>query len=214
MAITQPKLPYDYDALAPHVSADTMHTHYDKHHATYVKKANELVKGTPFEHLSLEEIVVRSARDPQHRKIFNNAAQAWNHNVFWESMSPRGGDGARDRELARAIEQSFGSHAELTARFAKAAVEQFGSGWAWLVADDDNKLEIVTTGNADNPIVHGKRVLLTCDVWEHAYYLDYKNQRDAFVKMFLDKLVNWDRAADALAGHVAPQARAKRAAAG
>ncbi|MCK6453533.1 MAG: superoxide dismutase [Alphaproteobacteria bacterium] len=212
MPVKQPPLPYAYEALAPHVSAETMHVHYDKHHATYVQKTNELIRGTPFEKLTLEEIVRRSAGDPQHRKIFNNAAQAWNHNVFWESMSPRGGDGARHRELVAAIDRSFGGHAEFAARFAKAAVEQFGSGWAWLVADDDGRLEIVTTGNAGNPMADGRAVLLTCDVWEHAYYLDYRNRRDAFVKVFLDKLVNWERAAEALAQHVGADAPARRAA--
>jgi superoxide dismutase, Fe-Mn family len=217
MPITQSKLPYGYEALAPHVSADTMHTHYDKHHATYVKKTNELIKGTPFEPMALEEIVMGSANDAKHRKIFNNAAQAWNHDAFWASMSPGGGGAPRQPALAEAIKRSFGGHEEFAAAFAKAATEQFGSGWAWLVADGNDKLEIMTTGNADNPMVKGKRVLLTCDVWEHAYYLDYKNQRDAFLKVFLDKLVNWDHAAHMLGEHAAPQAvaaRGKRAASG
>jgi Fe-Mn family superoxide dismutase len=189
--IALPKLPYAEDALAPVISANTISFHYGKHHATYVKTLNELIAGTPYEGKSLEEIVVGSAKDKDAaaRKIFNNAAQAWNHDFYWHSMTPKGG--APTGKIKDALEKSFGDLAAFKKAFGLAAVGQFGSGWAWLVKDKDGALKIETTSNADTPIAHGGTPLLVADVWEHAYYLDYQNRRPDHVTAWLDKLVNW-----------------------
>jgi superoxide dismutase, Fe-Mn family len=190
MAFKLPKLPYAYDALAPRMSEDTLRTHHGKHHKTYVDTLNELIEGTPFEKMDLEAIVKKTADSKEHKKIFNNAAQAWNHTVFWRSMSPTGARRPRE-ELAPLVEKSFGGLDKFKDKFAKDAAAQFGSGWAWLI-EDGGKLEIVTTSNAATPMTEGKRVLLTCDVWEHAYYLDHKNKRPDFLKAFLGQLIDWD----------------------
>ncbi len=189
--IALPKLPYAEDALAPVISAKTISFHYGKHHATYVKTLNELIAGTDYESLQLEEIVVRAAKDKDAaaKKIFNNAAQAWNHHFYWHSMSPKGG--APSGKIKQALEKNFGDLAAFKKAFGQAATGQFGSGWAWLVQDKSGALKIETTSNADTPIAHGGTPLLVADVWEHAYYLDYQNRRPDHVTAWLDKLVNW-----------------------
>jgi len=188
MAFTLPDLPYPADALAPHVSKATLETHHGKHHKGYVEKTNELAAGTRFEAMELADVVRQSTG-----ALFNQAAQAWNHAFYWNSMSPRGG-GKPQGELARAIERSFGSVDELVARFGESATGIFGSGWAWLVQDDEGALSILETSNADNPLRQGLAPLLTCDVWEHAYYLDRKNDRAAYVEAWW-KVVDWSFAA-------------------
>ncbi len=193
--IALPKLPYAEDALAPVISANTISFHYGKHHATYVKTLNELIAGTPYEGKSLEEIVVASVKDKDAaaRKIFNNAAQAWNHDFYWHSMTPPNGKGggAPSGKIKEALETSFGGLDSFKKEFGTAAVGQFGSGWAWLVKGKDGALKIETTSNADTPLAHGGTPLLVADVWEHAYYLDYQNRRPDHVTAWLDKLVNW-----------------------
>ena len=195
-AFTLPALPYAQDALEPHISARTMSVHYGKHHQAYVDNLNGLVAGTPMAGLPLEEIIRRTAGKPEQAGLFNNAAQVWNHTFFWNSMQP-GGGGAPTGELAERINAAFGSFEAFKTAFSEAAMTQFGSGWAWLVQEGDT-LKIVKTANADTPLVHGQTALLTCDVWEHAYYLDYQNRRKDFVQVFLDHLVNWDFAASQL----------------
>jgi len=184
-----PELPYAKDALAPHISKETLEYHYGKHHATYVANLNKLIVGTEFADLSLEDIV-RKASGP----IFNNAAQVWNHTFYWNSLSPQGG-GEPSGALADAIVKTFGSFAAFKEKFSNAAVMQFGSGWAWLVKDADGKLSISQTSNAATPLRDGGRALLTCDVWEHAYYIDYRNARATYVEAFWN-LVNWRFASD------------------
>ncbi len=190
MTIQLPDLPYRKDALAPHVSASTLEFHHDKHHAAYVNNTNKFIAGTELADKSLEEIIAAAAKAPDKKALFNNAAQVWNHTFLWNSMAPNGGGKARGA-VAERIEQDFKGTGAFAEAFAAAAVGQFGSGWAWLVLDG-GKLKIETTANADTPLVHGKTPLFTCDVWEHAYYLDYQNRRPDYVKVFLDKLVNWD----------------------
>jgi len=190
MAFELPPLPYAEDALEPHISARTMSFHYGKHHQTYVTNLNKLVDGTPFADQSLEQVIRASAGAPDKAGVFNNAAQVWNHAFFWNSMSP-GGGGAPSGEVASLIEASFGGLDKFKEAFKNAAVTQFGSGWAWLVLED-GKLAVTKTANADTPAARGGKALLTCDVWEHAYYLDYQNRRPDFVQTFLDALVNWD----------------------
>jgi Fe-Mn family superoxide dismutase len=186
------ELPYSNNALEPHISRRTLDVHHGKHHRGYVEKLNKAIVGTDFEGMAIEDIIVK-ARDASRIGIFNNAAQAWNHAFLWDSMSPDGG-GDPQGDLQSAIVSSFGSMDEFRDRFRKAAIGQFGSGWAWLVRDGD-ELQILSTGNADTPITEGKRALLTLDVWEHAYYLDYQNERDRYVDAFLENLVNWEFAA-------------------
>jgi superoxide dismutase, Fe-Mn family len=197
MTIQLPDLPYAKDALAPYVSATTLGFHHDKHHAAYVTNANKLIAGTPLENAPLEEIIKAAAADPAKKGLFNNAAQVWNHTFLWHSMKPNGG-GKPAGELATLIDRDFGSYDAFAEKFTAAAVGQFGSGWAWLVLEA-GKLAIFTTANADTPLVHGKKALLTVDVWEHAYYLDFQNRRPDYVKTFLDKLANWDFATANLA---------------
>ena len=189
-AFALPQLPYAENALEPTISARTLSFHYDKHHAGYVKTLNTLVEGTDYRGKKLEEVVCRSAVDAKAEAIFHNAAQAWNHGFYWMSMAPRGG-GEPKGKLKTALVRDFGGTREFCAAFSKAADGLFGSGWAWLVADKGGKLGILVTADADTPIVHGQRPLLTIDVWEHAYYLDYQNRRPDYVTAWLDKLVNW-----------------------
>jgi Fe-Mn family superoxide dismutase len=198
MTFQLPPLPYAENALEPFLSADTMRFHHGKHHATYVSTLNSLVKDSALGSKSLEEIIRLTANDKDESKVpvFNNAAQHWNHSFFWQCMKPKGG-GAPSGELAQRITRDFGSLDKLKEMFQAAAVGQFGSGWAWLVAEK-NELKITKTGNAMNPLATGNKPLLTCDVWEHAYYLDYQNRRPDFVKVFLDRLANWDFAASNL----------------
>jgi Fe-Mn family superoxide dismutase len=187
--LSLPALPYAENALEPVISARTVSLHYGRHHRAYVEKLNELIAGTPYDGLQLEEIVKRSAKSAKDKAIFNNAGQAWNHEFYWNSMKPNGGEPTG--RLKDAIESSFGSLEEFKKAFAKAAVAQFGSGWAWLVEGRNGKLKILTTGNADTPLARNETPLLCVDVWEHAYYLDYQNRRPDHVRDWLDKLANW-----------------------
>ncbi|MDA8229989.1 MAG: superoxide dismutase [Magnetospirillum sp.] len=198
MAFELPPLPYAKDALEPHISARTLEFHHGKHHAAYVTNLNNLTKDTPLASKSLEEVILAAAADlPAKQGIFNNAAQVWNHTFFWNCMTKGGGGKPSGKLLAR-IESDLGGFDKFKEDFKNAAVTQFGSGWAWLV-EANGKLEITKTGNADLPLAHGKKALLTVDVWEHAYYLDYQNRRPDFVQAFLDHLVNWDFVAKTLA---------------
>lgn len=190
MAFTLPPLPYAKNALVPHISEQTLEFHYGKHHQTYLTNLNNLVAGTQNESKSLEELINMSAGKADMGGIFNNAAQVWNHTFFWNCMKPNGG-GTPMGQLLKKLEANFGSYEKFATDFKQAALTQFGSGWAWLVQEGD-KLKITKTANADLPMVHGQKALLTCDVWEHAYYLDYQNRRADFVQTFLDHLVNWD----------------------
>jgi Fe-Mn family superoxide dismutase len=183
-----PELPYAKDALAPHISAETIEFHYGKHHAAYVANLNKLIAGTELADLSLEDIMKKASGG-----IFNNAAQVWNHTFYWNCLSPKGG-GEPTGKLADAINKAFGSFAAFKEKLSAAAVTQFGSGWAWLVKNPDGSLAIEQTGNAGNPLKDGKKPILTVDVWEHAYYIDYRNARPAYVEAFW-KLVNWQFAA-------------------
>lgn len=190
MPFTLPPLPYADDALAPHISAQTLQFHHDKHHKAYVDKANELTAGTPLAQMSEVE-VIRRARADGNDKLFNNAAQAWNHDFLWRSMTP-GGGGAPSGALKAAIDSDLGGMEKFAETFKAAAVAQFGSGWAWLVRDG-GMLRVVTTNDADTPIAQTRQVpLLTLDVWEHAYYLDWQNARPDYVGAFLANLVDWD----------------------
>jgi Fe-Mn family superoxide dismutase len=189
-SIVLPPLPYAENALEPVISAKTLSFHYGKHHKAYVDNLNKLIAGTDYSALSLEEIIKGSAGRPERAAIFNNAAQIWNHTFYWNSLSPKGG-GEPPAALKHKIEASFGSVDAFKKEFAAAAVSQFGSGWAWLVLEDD-KLRVIKTVNAEDPLTTGKKPLLTIDVWEHAYYLDYQNRRPDYVNAVLDKLINWE----------------------
>jgi Fe-Mn family superoxide dismutase len=189
---TLPALPYAQDALEPVISRRTVEFHYGKHHRAYVDTLNKLVPGTPFAHESLDDIVKRTARAPEHSAIFNNAGQAWNHAFYWKSLRPAAS--APRAVLLRRLEADFGSFEAFKLGLAAAAVGQFGSGWAWLVLSG-GRLKLVHTSNADTPLSHQQRPLLAIDVWEHAYYLDYQNARPAYLETFVDKLLNWEFAA-------------------
>ena len=190
MAFELPPLPYAPNALEPHMSANTFSFHHAKHHQAYVTNLNNLIKDTPLADKSLEEIILATASDAAKIGVYNNAAQVWNHTFFWNSMKPQGG-GAPSGELAKRIDATFGSLAKFKDEFKAAAVGQFGSGWGWLVLDG-GELKIVKTGAAGTPMTSGQKALLTVDVWEHAYYLDYQNRRPDFLQTFLGHLVNWD----------------------
>lgn len=185
MTIMLPELPYAMNALAPHISQETLEFHYGKHHQAYATKLNELVKGTEFEGKSLEDMIRKSQGG-----IFNNAAQVWNHTFYWYCLSPNGG-GEPKGDLLAAINASFGSFAEFKTKFTTAAATLFGAGWAWLVKNDQGKLEIVQESNAGNPLTKGLKPIMTCDVWEHAYYIDYRNARPKYIDAFW-QLANWD----------------------
>ena len=189
MAFELPALPYAKDALQPHISAETLDYHYGKHHQTYVTNLNNLVAGTPNEGKSLEDIIKSSSGG-----LFNNAAQVWNHTFYWNCLSPNGG-GEPSGALADAINKKWGSFASFKEEFSKCAITTFGSGWAWLVKNADGSLDLVSTSNAGTPMTEGKTALLTCDVWEHAYYIDYRNARPKYVEAFWN-LVNWEFAAN------------------
>jgi len=186
MAFELPKLPYAMDALAPHISAETLEFHHGKHHATYVNNLNNLIKGGKFENAPLEQII----KEAGHGGLFNNAAQHFNHSFYWTSMKPRGG-GEPGGKVGDAIKKAFGDFSEFKKKFSEAATTHFGSGWAWLVQKGDGAVEIAATNDADTPIAHGTRPLLTCDVWEHAYYIDYRNARAKYIEAWWN-LVNWD----------------------
>lgn len=185
MAFKQSDLPYDLKALAPFVSEEQMDYHFNKHHAAYFKKLNGLVEGKPEEQKDLDIVVKESSGG-----VFNNAAQAWNHTFFWDCMSPDGG-GKPKGELLEAIERDFGSLDDFMKKFSGSAATLFGSGWAWLASDSSGKLEIMPLSNADTPLKHGKTPVLTLDVWEHAYYIDYRNERPRFIEQFRD-VIHWD----------------------
>ena len=191
-----PALPWQENALEPVISARTIGLHHGKHHAAYVKKLNELVAGTRYAEMPLEQVIAATAGNPESAKIFNNAAQTWNHTFFWNSLREPGND-APPRAVEKLIQDSFGGLAQFKEKLAQAAVDQFGSGWAWLVVRG-NKLEVMSTSNAQTPITQGATPLLTLDVWEHAYYLDYENRRPEFVKAVIDRLLNWRFAAEQL----------------
>ena len=193
MAFTLPSLPYAKDALAPAMSAETLEFHHGKHHNKYVATLNDLIAGTAYEGQSLEDIVKNSAGKADAKKIFNNAAQHFNHSFFWTSMKP-GGGGAPSGTLAQKINEAFGDLDGFKKAFAAEAGGHFGSGWAWLVSDGSS-LKVISTHDAESPIHMGLKPVITCDVWEHAYYIDYRNDRPGFVSAFLDKLVDWDFAA-------------------
>ncbi len=188
--IELPALPYAKTALDPHMSERTFDFHYEKHHAAYVNNVNNMVNDTALDGKSIEEIIADVAGDAHRAGLFNNAAQVWNHTFFWNSLSPSGG-GEPSGDIGKRIDADFGSYESFREAFSQAAITQFGSGWAWLI-DDGGKLEVVKTANADTPLAHGKKALLTIDVWEHAYYLDYQNKRPAFIDAYLDHLVNWE----------------------
>ena len=193
MPFTLPPLPYDKNALAPHITAETLEFHHGKHHNAYVTNLNKLLEGKPEAEKSLEDVIMNSDGG-----VFNNAAQIWNHTFYWNSMKPNGG-GQPTGELADAINRDFGSFDKFKEAFTAAATTQFGSGWAWLVLDK-GKLMVTKTGNADLPMKHGQKALLTIDVWEHAYYIDFRNLRPKYIETFLTHLVNWDFALANLKG--------------
>ena len=185
-----PQLPYESNALEPHITANTFSYHYGKHHQAYVTNLNNLVKGTDLESATLEEIIMKTANKPESVGLFNNAAQVWNHTFFWHCMKPNGG-GMPSGKLLDMINAGFGSFDAFKEQFKQAAITQFGSGWAWLVLEN-GALKIAKTANAELPLSKSQRALLTVDVWEHAYYLDFQNRRPDYVSIFLDHLVNWD----------------------
>lgn len=190
MSISLPALPFAQNALEPHISAKTLSFHYDKHHNAYVNNTNKLIAGTEFENLGLEEIMQKVAGDSAKAGLFNNSAQVWNHSFYWNCLEGNGG-GQPGGEIAERIKADFGGYEKFVEEFKTAGATQFGSGWAWLVLEGD-KLKITKTANADTPLVHGQKPLLTVDVWEHAYYLDYQNRRPDYLSIFIDNLINWD----------------------
>jgi Fe-Mn family superoxide dismutase len=198
MAFTQPPLPFDFGALEPYgMSGRTFEFHYGKHHAAYVNNLNNLVKESELADKTLEEVIQIAFKDSSKAGIFNNAAQVWNHSFFWNCLKPEGG-GVPTGDLAAKINAAFGGFEQFTTEFKNAAATQFGSGWAWLVKEGDT-LKVTKTPNAENPVVHGQVPLLTLDVWEHAYYLDFQNRRPDFIQNFMEKLVNWDYVGQQLA---------------
>jgi len=190
MAITLPELPYPEDALSPHISGRTFEFHYGKHHNAYVVNANKLLEGTELANEALETIIKKTSGDTSKQPIFNNVAQVWNHSFYWKCMKP-GGGGPPTGAIAQKIDADFGSFEKFSEAFKNAGATQFGSGWAWLILKED-KLQVMKTANADTPIAQGLRPLLTIDVWEHAYYLDYQNRRPDYLNVFVEKLINWN----------------------
>jgi Fe-Mn family superoxide dismutase len=190
MTFELPSLPYASDALAPYMSSETLDFHHGKHHQTYVTNLNNLVKDSDMQDASLEDVVIKSSKDASMAGIFNNAGQHWNHILFWQCMKPNGG-GAMPSELENRMSSDFGSVDQFKEAFVQAGTTQFGSGWAWL-AIDNGKLVVTKSANASNPLVEGMKPILGCDVWEHSYYIDYRNKRPDYLKAFLDNLVNWE----------------------
>jgi superoxide dismutase, Fe-Mn family len=188
VAFELPKLPYSLDALAPHISKETLEYHYGKHHKTYVEKLNGLAEGTPYAKMSLEDAIV-DAREKNKAPVFNNAAQVWNHTFYWNCLSPRRAQPGKG--LSAAIDKSFGSMDAFKEKFTTSAVGLFGSGWAWLVKEKSGNLSIFQTSNAENPLGTANKAILTCDVWEHAYYIDYRNARPKYLETFWN-LINWE----------------------
>jgi Fe-Mn family superoxide dismutase len=189
MTFTLPKLPYEKNALSPHISEETLDYHYGKHHQAYVNNLNKLIENTSYESMELEEIIKESSGG-----IFNNAAQVWNHTFYWHCLSPQGG-GTPTGKLADAINRQFQSFEQFKEQFTQTAIATFGSGWAWLVQDEDKNLKIISTSNAGTPLTENMQALMTCDVWEHAYYIDYRNARPEYLKAFWT-LVNWEFASN------------------
>ncbi len=190
MKFELPALPYELNALEPFISKETLKVHYGKHHAKYVDTLNQLIENTPYDRLSLEEIILESAGKEEDKKIFNNAGQTWNHTFYWSCMTPEQKH-KPSSELIQALEQSYGSFAQFSETFKKKAIEVFGSGWLWLVKNEDGTLQLVGTQNAECPLTENQIPLLTVDVWEHAYYLDYKNERNTYIDNFM-KVINWE----------------------
>jgi Fe-Mn family superoxide dismutase len=190
MVITLPELPYAKEALSPHISANTLEFHHGKHHKAYVDNLNKFIAGTDLEGKTLEDIIKITATDPAKAGIFNNGAQVWNHSFYWKCLKPQGG-GVPTGAIAARINAAFGSYDKFVEELKNAGVTQFGSGWAWLVLDG-NDLKITKTPNADTPLAHGQKALLTIDVWEHAYYLDYQNRRPDYLSAVIQNLINWD----------------------
>ncbi len=190
MPVSLPDLPYSLNALEPHISARTLEFHHGKHHKAYVDNGNKLIEGTELANESIEVIIKKTAGDTSRMGIFNNIAQVWNHTFFWSCMKPNGG-GKPTGPIAQKIDADFGSYDKFAEELKNAGVTQFGSGWAWLVLNGD-RLQITKTANADNPLAHALKPLLTVDVWEHAYYLDYQNRRPDFLAVFINHLINWD----------------------
>lgn len=198
MAFTLPELPYAKDALMPYMSAETFEYHHGKHHLAYVNKANELAAGKKYETMSLEQAAIAAKKDGE-QKLFNQIGQIYNHNLFWVSMAPNGGGSKMPGNLEKKIREDIGGYDALRAALLDKGTTQFGSGWAWLVLDNaSGKLEVVSTGNAETPLTDNKTPLLTCDVWEHAYYIDYRNARPKFLEAWIDHLANWEHAAELL----------------
>jgi Fe-Mn family superoxide dismutase len=191
MTVTLPPLPYELTALEPYISKQTLEFHHGKHHQTYVTNLNNLIQNTPLANTSLVDIIRDTAGKIGQEAVFNNAAQVWNHTFFWNAMKPNGG-GEPTGEIAQLIQRDLGGYEGFKDAFKKMSVSQFGSGWGWLVLDENGTARVTKTSNADLPMVHGQKALLTCDVWEHAYYLDYQNRRADFVDAFLNHLINWD----------------------
>ena len=190
MTIALPNLPFEKNALAPHISERTIEFHYGKHHNAYDVNTNKLIEGTDLSGQDLEAIITKTSKDASKASIFNNAAQVWNHSFYWNCMKP-GGGGLPSGAIAKKIDSDFGSYDKFIEQFKNAGVTQFGSGWAWLVLKE-GRLEIMKTSNADTPLAHGLKPILTVDVWEHAYYLDYQNRRPDYLGAFIDHLINWD----------------------
>jgi Fe-Mn family superoxide dismutase len=190
MSVTLPNLPYPKEALEPHISAKTLEFHHGKHHKTYVENTNKLIEGTDLAGADLETIVKKAGADASKAGLFNNAAQVWNHNFYWNCMKPNGG-GRPTGAILEKINADFNNYEKFVEEFKNAGLTQFGSGWAWLVLKN-GKLEVTKTANADTPIAHGIKPLLVVDVWEHAYYLDYQNRRGDYLTTFVEKLINWD----------------------
>jgi len=191
MKIQLPSLPYSSNALEPHISETTLQFHYGKHHNAYVENTNKLIAGTEFENLSLEEIIKKTYKNEDKGGLFNNSAQVWNHSFYWNCIEPSGG-GKPSGKIANLIEQSFDGFDDFATQFKNAAMTQFGSGWAWLVVTENDSLEIIKTANADTPLAQNLKPVLTVDVWEHAYYLDYQNKRAEYLDIFVNHLINWE----------------------
>ena len=193
MAYELPPLPYDYEALQPYMSRETLEYHHDKHHQAYLTAMGPMIEGSKYESMNLEEIVKTSFNDDP--KLFNQVAQYWNHNHFWQWMTPNGGGKSLPDTLQKAVDSDLGGYDKMRADFIEAGKTQFGSGWAWLSVRD-GKLEVSKTPNGENPLVHGAHPILGCDVWEHSYYIDYRNARPKYLEAFMDNLVNWDHVAE------------------
>lgn len=197
MPFELPELPYAYDALSPYMSAETLEFHHDKHHLAYVDKGNELIAGTGLENLSLEEAMVAAYNDPAKAGLFNQLGQHFNHIHFWNWMKQNGGGTSMDGALEAKINEDLGGYDAFRAKFIEAGMTQFGSGWCWLAMDNaSGKLEVIKTPNGENPVVFGKTALLGCDVWEHSYYIDYRNARPKYLEAFVDNMVNWEYVAE------------------